>query len=231
MTLASIPVLFARNIIQNGMAKEPEYYRRNMPHWQPSDGVYHLVMRLYGSLPRAVVLRLQQEHQRRVTELEQSGFDELECKMLLRQEQEFYFGKFDALLDAGQTGPKWLKDDWIATAVRDCFLYWHEKQHFKLVALSVMPNHIHAIAYKIQRPLFRILQTIKTYTAKQANEMLFQHGTHFWQRETYDHLIRNRKEFENQIRYVLMNPVKAGLVQDWKDWEFTWLNADFRAVW
>ncbi len=210
------------------MAKEPEYYRRNMPHWQPADGVYHLVMRLHGSLPKNVIDCLQKQYHERTKELEQAGYDESEREMLLRQEREFYFGKFDHLLDTGNTGPKWLRDERIAVIVQDCFLYWHEEKRFKLVALTVMPNHVHIILYKIQRPLFRILQTIKTYTAKQANEILSQHGQHFWHRETYDHLIRDRGEFGNQVRYVVRNPVEAGLVRDWERWDFTWLNPEFR---
>jgi REP element-mobilizing transposase RayT len=94
-----------------------------------------------------------------------------------------------------------------------------------------MPNHVHAILYKINLPLFRILQTIKTFTAKQANAVLKRHGEHFWQRETYDHLIRSRKEFDRQVVYVLENPVKARLVGVWEDWPFSWRNAECNAVW
>lgn len=212
------------------MAKEPEYYRRNLPHMQPAEGVYHLVMRLYGSLPKEVVKRLQQQHYARLRELEQAGFDESERKERLRQEKALYFGKFDHLLDTGSTGPKWLREEPVAKSVVDCFIYWHDEKRFKLVALTVMPNHVHIILYKIQHPLFRILQTIKTYTAKEANSILGRHGQQFWQRETYDHLIRDRKEFQNQVKYVLMNPVKAGLVSDWEQWEFTWLNPGFRGA-
>ncbi len=209
------------------MAKEPEYYRRNMPQWQPSDGVFHLVMRLHGSLPKKVLLQLQREYQQRLDELRQADLSEQECKAAIRQEQAFYFGKFDALLDGSQTGPFWLKETQIATIVQDCFLYWHDKQRYKLVAFTVMPNHVHAILYKIRCPLFRITQTIKTYTGKQANEILHRHGQHFWQRETYDHLIDDRKEFTNQVQYVLKNAEKAGFVQNWEEWGYTWLNPVF----
>ncbi len=29
------------------------------------------------------------------------------------------------------------------------------------------------------------------------------------------------------IQYVLMNPVSAGLVQNWKDWKFTYCHPDY----
>ncbi len=50
----------------------------------------------------------------------------------------------------------------------------------------------------------------KSYTAHKAVE---RHGQAppFWQRESYDHIVRDEFEFERIIRYVLDNPRKAGL--------------------
>ncbi len=164
---------------------------------------------------------MKQSHENRLRELEQMEYEASTLVNLIEQERTDYFLQFDQLLDQCKTGPFWLKDEQIATIVLSCFLYWHEQERFKLVALCVMPNHVHVILYKIQLPLFRILQTIKTYTAKQANAVLKRHGEHFWQRETYDHLIRTRKEFDNQVSYVLNNPVAARLADHWEDWPFT----------
>ena len=44
----------------------------------------------------------------------------------------------------------------------------------------------------------------------------------FWQAESYDHVVRNG-ELERIISYVLENPVKAGLVEDWEQWPYTYL--------
>lgn len=219
MLAGSIPVLFVKKF--HPMAKEPEYYRRRLPHWQPADGVFHLALRLYGSLPRNTLEQMKQSHENRIRELEQMDGEASTLTDLIDQERTDYFLQFDQLLDQCKTGPYWLKDEEIATIVISCFLHWHEQERFKLVALCVMPNHVHVILYKIQLPLFRILQTIKTYTAKQANALLKRHGEHFWQRETYDHLIRTRKEFDNQVSYVLNNPVAARLADHWEDWPFT----------
>ena len=53
----------------------------------------------------------------------------------------------------------------------------------------------------------------KSYTAKEANRLLRRTGV-FWQREYYDHLVQDEAEFRRVVRYVLENPVKAGL-RDW----------------
>ena len=42
----------------------------------------------------------------------------------------------------------------------------------------------------------------------------------FWQDESYDHIVRDQAELERTIKYVLNNPVKAGLVDDWEKWKW-----------
>lgn len=32
---------------------------------------------------------------------------------------------------------------------------------------------------------------------------------------------------ERIIKYILNNPVKAGLVKEWTDWKFTYINPEF----
>ena len=63
--------------------------------------------------------------------------------------------------------------------------------------------------------------SIKRYTARQANIILNREGN-FWQHESYDHIVRNETELSNIIRYILMNPVKAGLVSDWREWQWNY---------
>ena len=39
--------------------------------------------------------------------------------------------------------------------------------------------------------------------------------------ESFDHIIRDARDFENKIEYVTQNPVKRGLVRD--PGEYKWL--------
>ena len=210
------------------MTQEPQYYRRNLPHWQPTNGVFHLIPRLYRSLPPKALEALSLRHKQREAFLERAGYDAWERKTLLEQDRDVYFAAFDDLLDSTRTGQHWLSDPSIAQLVLNSLLYWHEQGRYKLVCATVMSNHAHIILYKIDRPLFRITQSIKTYTAKESNLLLGRTGEHFWQRETFDHMIRNRVAFRKHVGYVLNNPVKAKLVDDWEKWPFTWLNPAFR---
>jgi REP element-mobilizing transposase RayT len=65
------------------------------------------------------------------------------------------------------------------------------------------------------------MHSLKRYTARQANQLLGREGA-FWQHENYDHVVRDEEEWQRIITYILNNPVKAGLVQNWEDWEWTY---------
>jgi hypothetical protein len=66
-----------------------------------------------------------------------------------------------------------------------------------------------------------IMKSLKGYTAWECNRVLQRKGT-FWQAESYDHIVRDAGEFQRVVNYVLNNPVKAGLVKDWRDWKWNY---------
>ena len=41
-----------------------------------------------------------------------------------------------------------------------------------------------------------------------------------WQKDYYDHKIRNERDMTAQIRYILQNPVHAGLESSWKKYPY-----------
>ena len=69
--------------------------------------------------------------------------------------------------------------------------------------------------------LASILHSIKRHSAREANILLSRSGA-FWQAESYDHYIRTDEEWDRTIQYVCNNPVKAGLVNNWREWRWTW---------
>ena len=77
-----------------------------------------------------------------------------------------------------------------------------------------MPNHVHVVFRQLaDHTLAGIVHGWKSYTAKEANRLLRRTGV-FWQREYYDHLVRDEADFRRIVRYVLENPKEAGL-RDW----------------
>lgn len=40
-----------------------------------------------------------------------------------------------------------------------------------------------------------------------------------WQKDYYDHILRKDEELKTQIEYILNNPVRAGIVEEWKNYK------------
>jgi putative transposase len=72
--------------------------------------------------------------------------------------------------------------------------------------------------------LSRIMHSLKGGSARECNLILSRRGQ-FWEHENFDHVIREGK-LHKAIRYVLNNPVKAGLVRSWKDWRWNYCRSD-----
>jgi REP element-mobilizing transposase RayT len=68
-----------------------------------------------------------------------------------------------------------------------------------------------------------MMRSFKGRTARFANQLLGRTGK-FWQRETYDHFVREG-EWERILWYIAMNPVRAGLVDNWYDWPYTFVDS------
>jgi REP element-mobilizing transposase RayT len=134
--------------------------------------------------------------------------------------------KFDVQLDGGRWGPKHLADSRIACLVVDALLF-HQTSRYNLSAYVVMPNHVHLVIRpqaKEKREavwgLDEIMKNLKSYTGRKANEILGLSGE-FWQREYYDHLIRDEEEWRWYVDYTHLNPVRAGLCLRAEDWDWS----------
>jgi len=122
---------------------------------------------------------------------------------------ELFSDKIDAFLDAGR-GRAYLKSPDVARATRDTLLHF-DGARYQLSAWCLMPNHVHVVFRPLQGyALASIVHTWKSYSAHEANRILKRSGS-FWQREYYDHLVRNEEDFLRIVRYVIENPKKANL--------------------
>jgi REP element-mobilizing transposase RayT len=206
-----------------------EHYRRNLPHIQPRGATFLVNFRLAGSLPEEVVKALHAEAEQLQKKL--ILIKDTEEKFLLRdKEQRRLFGKWDGALHRSQHGPFYLRDDRIAELVTNSIRY-HDGEWFDVEAFCIMPNHVHLVITPYEKTetedygLTQIMHNIKRNSAKQANAILGCKGA-FWQHENYDHFARDDAELERIIKYVLFNPVKAGLVDDWTEWKWSYCKYD-----
>lgn len=206
-----------------------EYYRRNLPHFQPRGATFLVNFRLAGSLPTEVIERLSPESdevEQRISKLADPG----ERFKIRDIEQRKLFGKWDEALHSAGYGPIFLREDRVAEIVANSIEY-HDGTWFDVIAFCIMPNHVHLViapygeSEEKDYSLSKIMHNIKRNSAKQANQILGRTGA-FWQHESYDHYVRDQAELERIIKYVLNNPVKAGLVDDWTKWKWSYCKYD-----
>jgi putative transposase len=197
-----------------------EYYRRRLPHIQIAGSTYFVTFRLKDSLPKDALAKLAKDTAR--------------SKELPRDKTELdyrrWFGKFDDYLDRFLCGETFLKNEQVADLVAES-IHYRDGKVYDLIAFCIMPNHVHLVFMPLEKSesafysLTEILQSLKRHTARQSNLILDRSGT-FWQDESYDHIIRDQAELERIIKYVLNNPVKAGLVDDWTEWKWFYCKFD-----
>lgn len=129
----------------------------------------------------------------------------------------------DRLLDEARTGTFYLRQPAVADIIVEAIRYNASiLGHYLLHAFVVMPNHVHLLATP-EVALPKLTKSLKGITAKRANAMLGLTGSPFWQDESYDHLVRDRREFEKIRKYIEGNPVRAGLVRE--AGEYQWSSA------
>ena len=154
-----------------------------------------------------------------------------------------WFREFEKTLNNAESGPVWLKDARIAQEIADS-LHYRDGKVYRLDAYCIMANHVHVVftllAMQSSRTdiansaenmtqtnslcyntLSTIMQSLKGYTTRKANQLLGRNGA-FWQHESYDHVIRDANEWQRIVTYVLNNPVKAGLVDRWEKWQWSY---------
>jgi len=136
-----------------------------------------------------------------------------------------HFANYDAVLDQAATGPTWLRDERIAELVgREVFGL--EELAVNVLAYCIMSNYVHVLLQLPDFPAFspaRMMQRLKGRTALPANKLLGRQGEPFWRHESHDHLVRDGEECARVTAYVLNNPVKAGIVEDWRQWPHTFV--------
>lgn len=180
--------------------------RKALPHWELEGGCYAVMFRLGDSLPQNVLESFIQERDALAEALRSKGaLTAAEMQSLVRVMNE----KVDAWLDAGY-GACHLRRSEVAAVVADALGAFHWDRYC-LVAWCVMPNHVHAVVQPLEGfTLERVMHSWKSYTAHACNRIIGRTGG-FWQRESYDHLLRNAQEMEHAVEYALTNPEHSGL--------------------
>lgn len=191
------------------------FHIRNLPHLYYNEGQYFITYRLANSIPRGTLSELHNK----VLSLETDD-----------NKERLLFKWYDTLLDKSDCCKSYLRVPEIAEIVKSTIIYPDGKD-YKLICYCIMPNHVHLVFELLQqnKGISKIMQSIKRISARESNKILGREGK-FWQDESFDRLIRHEKELYFTIRYVLLNPVHAGLCENWQDWKFTYCHPNYVVI-
>lgn len=184
-----------------------EWYRRYLPHFDHPGTLQSITFRLADSLPHELLEQLK-------VELESIPPEKLGASR--RKEIERW-------LDAG-IGCCALGHPALAAVLQTTMLKF-DGDRYRIIAWCIMPNHVHVLI-EAHAELGKIVQSWKSFSGRwammnNAELGLGVPGRALWMREYWDRYIRTAEHFNNVVRYIEENPVKAGLCARAEDWEWS----------
>ena len=93
------------------------------------------------------------------------------------------------------------------------------KTRFKLLAYCFMPDHLHLLAEGSEAT--DLAQLMKTFKQTSSYDYRRRVGRPLWQRSYYDRVLRGSDELQRAIKYILGNPVRAGLADSLRAYPFS----------
>ena len=95
------------------------------------------------------------------------------------------------------------------------------------VSFVVMPDHFHWLIYVTgKKSVSSIVGAVKRHSARKINLRSGENGRQIWQRGFHDHALRRDEDVAHVARYIVANPLRAGLVKrigDYPLWDAVWL--------
>ncbi|MFY0641344.1 MAG: transposase [Bermanella sp.] len=89
----------------------------------------------------------------------------------------------------------------------------------KTLAFVVMPDHIHWLVKLEKGDISQAVQRVKSLFTKYS-------GLNIWNVGFYDHAIRTDEALIDTARYIVANPLRAGLcdsIKEYPHWDSVWL--------
>ena len=170
----------------------------NLPHWRQRGATYFVTFRTADSLPRE---KLQMWLSDRAEWLRRNPEPHT-----VQQRQEYwdrYPARIQYWLDQGY-GECLLARNELETIVQSALWHFHSER-YDLRDEVVMPNHVHVIVSPNgEHSLSFIIQSWKSFTSHQINKALGRSGA-FWQKESFDHIVRNVESLEKFKKYINVN--------------------------
>lgn len=102
----------------------------------------------------------------------------------------------------------------------------HKSKTVESLAWVVMPDHLHWLIELGDTPVQALMQRLKSRSAIAINKASPKHKGRLWQKGFHDRALRREEDMQAIARYIVANPLRAGLVKrigDYPLWDAIWL--------
>jgi len=110
--------------------------------------------------------------------------------------------------------------------VIQCLKYESDARHLDTLAFVVMPDHLHwLLSLSPGRSLSECVKNVKCNSARMINRRLGSSGR-VWMTAFYDRAIRREEDIAAVARYIVANPLRAGIVNSLREyplWDAKWV--------
>jgi REP element-mobilizing transposase RayT len=92
------------------------------------------------------------------------------------------------------------------------------------IAWVVMPDHLHWLLVLQKGNIAAVIRLLKGRSARKLKPLCS--FTRVWQPAYYDQALRDNQDLKIFARYIVTNPLRAGLVKrmgDYSHWDAEWL--------
>jgi putative transposase len=200
--------------------------RRDLPHWDVPGAPFFVTTCLEGSIPAQGLLEVARQREEQKKRPRPEGMTAAEWEVYC---WKLTFVRVEHWLDC-RSANRLLENPALAQIVVDSMRHF-AAERYDLFAFVVMPSHFHwlfqpraewieTLEDDDRSPRQRITYSLNRFTATKCNKQLNKKST-FWQRESFDHWVRDVDELERIIRYIEANPVKSGLASTAEAWDFS----------
>ena len=140
-----------------------------------------------------------------------------------RLSSEAYNGRIIHIIICTRKRTPLFANEDIAYSVKQQILDLSRLKKVKLYAYVIMPDHIHLLAslgvWAMPGNYLRDIKgKLSAFLRKKFNVQ------NIWQKGFYDHVMRTDENLNSTAEYILNNPVRSGLANNWKN--YPWCGSD-----
>lgn len=170
--------------------------RSNLPHWRQDRTLYFVTFRQADSIPKEKLLLWKSEYEQWLNRNEKPW-----SEAQATEYQEHFARRIEQWLDS-KHGSCLLQNK-ACIEIVTAQLKANDGTNYLLDTFTIAPNHVHALVVPLEgNALSGILKAWKGASAFTINRFLKRTGP-LWQKESYDHIVRNAEALDRIRRYIL----------------------------